>query len=172
AKQWFVTSTATADRLKDEGFLLSPEDCAKAQAGLLKQFEGSLNNLDQLATKSFFFPSLEAYRVYYCLMEGFKKSMEPKLQPGPANDLPQVLRDHFDRANRVMGLGQVEVEVMLVSAFDIQHFAWKKDGWNKAEQLAKDIKAKVEANTKEYNEQQAKKNEAKAKGETFKADKE
>jgi hypothetical protein len=172
AKQWFVTYTATEDRLKEDGFLLSPQDCSSALASLLAQFGGSVTSIDQMATKTYYFPSLETYKQYYCLMEGFKKKVEPLLRPGPANDLPQVLREHFDRANRVMGLGQVEVEVMLISAFDIPHFAWKKDGWTKAEQLAKEIKAKIEENTKEYNEQLAKKNEAKAKGEEYKPEKE
>jgi hypothetical protein len=175
AKQWFVTYTATADRLKDEGHLLSPEDCSKAIATFMKLYETSVNpaeQLTQLATRSYFFPSVETYKQYFCLFEGYKQLIAPKLQPGPANDLPQVLRDHFDRANRIMGLGQVEVEVMLVSAFDIPHFAWKKDGWSWAKKEADSIKAKIEANTKEYNEQQAKRNEAKAKGEDYKPEKE
>jgi hypothetical protein len=175
AKQWYVTSTATEDRLKKDGKLLSPEDCAKSLATLMKTYESSANQLEQLtqlATRSYFFPSVETYRKYYCLFEGFRQLMAPKLEPGPANDLPQALRDHFDRANRIMGLGQVDVEVMLVSAFDTPHFAWKKDGWASAKKTAEDIKAQIEANTKAFNEQQAKKNEAKAKGEEYKAEKE
>lgn len=175
AKQWFVTSISTRDRLQEDGHLLSADDCSKALASMMKLYENSVNQteqLTQLATKSFFFPSLDSYREYYCLFEGFKQLVAPKLQPGPANDLPQVLRDHFDRANRIMGLGQVDVEVLLVAAFDTPHFAWKKDGWTWAKKNAEDIKAKIEANTKAYNEQQAKKNEAKAKGEEFKPEKE
>jgi hypothetical protein len=175
AKQWFVTYNATLDRLKEDGHVLSSEDCSKAIGTLMKQYETSVNpgeQLTQLATRSYFFPSVDAYKQYYCLFEGFKQLVAPKLQPGPANDLPQALRDHFDHANRIMGLGQVEVEVMLVSAFDTAHFAWKKDGWSWAKKTADEIKAKIDANTKEFNEQQAKKNEAKAKGEEYKPEKE
>jgi len=150
--------------------MISSDDCAKALATLLKQFEGSTLNLEQLATKTFYFPSLESYKEYFCMMEGFKHMMEPKLQPGPGGELAQPLREHYDKANRIMGLGQVDVEVLLVSALDIAHFSWKKDGWTWAEKRAKEIKAKIDANTQAFNEQQAKKNEAKAKGEEYKPD--
>jgi hypothetical protein len=170
AKQWYITSTATRDRLEKEGVLLSRDDCGKAMAALLKQFEGSTLNLEQLATKTFYFPSLESYKDYYCMLESFKHMLEPKLQAGPAGDLAQPLREHFDKANRIMGLGQVDVEVLLVSAMDIPHFQWKKDGWAWAEKTSKEIKAKIDANTQAFNEQMAKKNEAKAKGEEYKPD--
>lgn len=75
AKQWFVTSMATADRLQADGHLLSPQDCAKAFAGMVKQYGGQAFNLEQMATKTLYFPSLETYRQYYGLMEGDRKSV-------------------------------------------------------------------------------------------------
>ena len=172
AKQWFVTSWATRDRLEKDGFLPNPADCAalmKARAG---ELENGVYNLESMATTTYYFPSLDTYAEYSCLMEGFKKMVEPQLKPGPAGEAPQVLRDYFDRANRVMGLGQVDVEVMLIAAFDIGHFRWKPDGWNWAKNKAAEIRAQVDANTREYNEERAKILEAKARGKEYTPEKE
>ena len=66
AKQWFVTSIATADRLKADGHQLSAEDCSKALSALVKQY-GSPSYLDQFATKTLNFPSVECFKEYHCL---------------------------------------------------------------------------------------------------------
>jgi hypothetical protein len=161
AKQWFVTSIATRDRETKEGILLSSEDCKAALDEYVKRFLNSYASLEVMATKTLFFPSLETYKDYHCLLEGFQRSVEPKLAPGPGGELAQPLRNYFDRANRIMGLGQVDSEVMLISALDIPHFRWKNDGWNWAEKKANELKAKIDANTLAYNEQKA--NELKAK---------
>jgi hypothetical protein len=172
AKQWFVTSIATRDRLEKDGFLLNAQDCEAAIRAKAAEFEGSNYNLENLAVTTYYFPSLETYREYYCLLEGFKKMNEPKLAPGPGGELSPTLRDYFDRANKVMGLGQVDAEVMLIGAFDIGRFRWKPDGWTWAKKQSSEIYKQVEENTRLYNEQRAKILEAKAKGQEYKPEKE
>jgi hypothetical protein len=172
AKQWFVTSIATHDRLEKEGFLLSPEDCSKLVKAKSSEFEDSIYNLESLATTTYMFPSLESYIEYYCMLEGFTKLSEPKLAPGPAGEMSPALREYFERANRSMGLGQVDVEVMLIGAFDIGKFAWKPDGWNWAKKQSAALYKQIQDNLKEYNEQRAKILEAKAKGTEYKPEKE
>jgi hypothetical protein len=172
AKQWFVTSMATRDRLEKDGFLLSGDDCNAAVTAKAAEFEDSTYNLESLATTTYYFPSLETYRDYFCMFEGFKRMNEPKLKAGPGGELSPTLRDYFERANKVMGLGQVDVEVMLIGAFDISRFRWKKNGWEWAKNKAAEIYKQVDENTKEYNEQRAKVLEAKAKGQEYKPEKE
>ena len=172
AKQWFVTSIATRDRLEKDGFLLNGDDCKAALAAKAGEFENSNYNLENLATSTYSFPSLDTYREYFCLLEGFKKMNEPKLAAGAGGELSQTLRDYFERANKVMGLGQVDVEVMLVGAFDMARFRWKPDGWNWAKTQSAEIYKQVEANTRDYNDQRAKILEAKAKGQEYKPEKE
>ena len=65
---------------------------------------------------TYYFPSVEAFRDYYVMREGYRRLIAPKLEPGPGNELAPVLREYFDRANRVMGLGMVDCEAILVSA--------------------------------------------------------
>jgi hypothetical protein len=172
AKQWFVTSIATHDRLEKDGFLLNPGDCSAALTAREGEFENATFNLETLATSTYYFPSVQTYREYYCMMEGFKKLNEPRLKPGPGGEVAQVLRDYYDRATKIMGLGQIDVEVLLVAAFDIGKFRWKQNGWEWAKNKAAEIYSQVESNTREYNEQRAKILEAKAKAQEYKPEKE
>ncbi len=172
AKQWYVTSIATRDRLVKDNALLSPEDAAKELETLTGGFEGKTITLEQMATKTYFFPSVESFSEYYTLKKGYEKMIAPKLQPGPGGELSPTLREYFDRANRVMGLGMVDCEVLLVSAQDIPRFRWKKDGWKWARQTAQELRAQVDQNLKEYNEQRAKKADAQAQGKEYKPEKE
>lgn len=172
AKQWFVTAWSTRDRLEKEGFLPNRAD----SLALLKTKAGDLQNgiydMEGMATGTYYFPSLDNYADYFWMMEGFRKLAEPQLKPGPAGETPQALRDYFDRANKVMGLGQVDVEVMLVSAFDIGRFRWKPDGWTWAKNKAAEIRAQVDQNTRDYNEERSKILEAKARGTEYTPEKE
>lgn len=172
AKQWFVTAMSTRDRLEKEGFLMSGDECQKLIKDKASEFEDSIYNLESLATSTYMFPSLETYIDYYCMLQGFTKKNEALLKPGPAGELSPTLREYFDRANRCMGLGQVDVEVMLVGAFDIGKFQWKKDGWNWAKKESATLYKQIQDNLKEYNEQRAKILEAKAKGQEYKPEKE
>lgn len=164
AKQWYITSMATADRLKADGALLDEAGRQAAFAELNKQFIGTYYNMEILAVQTYFFPSVETYREYYCLHAGFKKLMEPKLQKQENGDLAQPLRDYLDHSNRIMGLGQIDLDCLLVSAFDIPHFKWKPDGWAKAKKLAQEIKADLDKNLADYNAQRAEIAKAKAEG--------
>ena len=172
AKQWFVTTMATRDRLEKDGGLLSPADCKKSIDEMTKGYEGGSYSLELLATKTYYFPSVENYVEYHCLREGFHKLIAAKLEPGPGGDISPALREYFDRANKVMGLGQVDCEVMLVSAMDMPNFKWKPDGWAKARTLANEVKAQIEQNQKDYNDQRAKAAAAQASGKEYKPEKE
>jgi hypothetical protein len=172
AKEWFVTAWSTRDRLEKDGFLLNAADCEPLVEERGKILQNGKFDLEAMATTTYYFPSLDTWAEYYCMMEGFKKMVEPQLKPGPAGEVPQVLRDHFDRANKVMGLGQVDVEVMLIGAFDVGRFRWKPNGWEWAKNKATEIRAKIDENTRGYNEQRAKVLEAKARGTEYTPEKE
>jgi hypothetical protein len=168
AKQWFVTSMATEDRLREEGALLGEVDCNAALAEYQKQFVGTYITLDILAMLTYYFPSTETFKQHYCMSEGFKKLMEPKLADSPAGDVAQPLRDYLDKGNRILGLGQVDLEAMLIAAFDIPKNKWKKDGWRWAEQKAKDVKAQIDANAAAWEAQKAEEAKVRAEGKEFK----
>jgi hypothetical protein len=108
---------------------------------------------------------------YSALRAGYQHMIAPKLAPGPDNELSLVLREYYERANKVMGLGKIDCEVLLVSAMDFARFRWKKDGWNWARKTAQDLRAQIDQNEKAYKEERAKAAEAQAQGKEFKPDK-
>lgn len=168
AKRWFVTSRATHDRLEKEGALLDAPARAQALAELKKQFEGTYFNIDIMATQTYYFPSTESFLEYHMLLEGYRKKLAPQLVNQENGDISPLLRTHLDTANRIMGLGQVDVEILLVSAFDIPNFQWKTDGWKTAKEKALAIKAKLDANAEAYNAERAKRAQAQAEGKEYK----
>lgn len=172
AKQWYVSVLAVRDRLAKEGALLSDDEGRKAIADLTRGFEGNTITLEQMATKTYFFPSVENFSEYYVLREGYRKLIAPKLAAGPGGELSQVLRDYFEHANRAMGLGMVDCEALLVSAMDMPRFRWKKDGWSWSKKTAQELRAQIDQNLKDYNEQRAAKAAAQAQGKEYKPEKE
>ena len=170
AKQWYVTSIATADRLKADGHLLDENGRKQALADLMKQFAGTYINIEILATQQYAFPSTETYKEYFCLSKGFEALTAPKLVSGPDGALAAPLRDHLDRANRSMGLGQVDVECLLVSAFDIPHFKWKNVTWADTRKKAEGIKAQIDANLAANKAQREAADKARAEGKEFTPD--
>jgi len=144
AKQWCITSRATRDRLASEGGLLSKREAKEALVDLATGLGGATITLEQIATKTYQFPSLESFSEYYTLQKGFERQTASKLADGPNGGLAPALKEHFERANKVMGLGMVDAEVLLVSAMDIPRFRWKKDGWFEARRKAQRLREECE----------------------------
>ncbi len=172
AKRWFVTSMATHDRLEKEDALLDPAARAKALGDLKAQFAGTFFTVDIMATQTYYFPSTETFLAYHMMLEGYRKKIAPQLAQQESGDIAPPLRAHLDKANRIMGLGQVDTEILLVSAFDIPHFKWKPDGWTWARQRAGEIKAQLDDNVAAYNAERAKRAQAQAEGKEYTAEKE
>ncbi|MDZ4771765.1 MAG: hypothetical protein SGI72_01385 [Planctomycetota bacterium] len=168
AKQWFVASMATTDRLKAEGALLDEAGRRQAIADLQKQFVGTYITVDILAMQNYYFPSTESFKEFYALSKGFEKAMEPKLAAGPNGEVAEPLKAHLDRANRVMGLGQIDVDCILVSAFDIPKNRWKPDGFNGAKARADAIKVKLDEHAVAYAAQREGAAKAQSEGKEFK----
>jgi hypothetical protein len=171
AKRWFVTSLAVRDRLERDGSLLDEAACKEELAALKRQFEGTYFNVDILATQTHYFPSTESYTQYFCLSKGFERKVAPSIAPSEAGELAQPLCDHLERANRIIGLGQVDLECMLIAAFDSAKFQWKPDGWRWARREAEGIKREIDAHAVAWNAERVKESEAKAAGREFVPDK-
>jgi hypothetical protein len=135
-KQRFITSIAVRDRLAEDGALLSAAEAKNAVAKWKHRLEVEGRNPGQTATQDEFFPSLESFTEYYLLREGYRRMVAPKLASDRNGALSPTLRGHLDRAARAMGFGMVDSEVLLVSAMDIGHFRWKKNGWTHAHRKA------------------------------------
>lgn len=171
AKAYCIARYATMDRLAKDGNPPTPEDRAKVMADVRKALEGTYLNLDILAMQTQYFPSPETYLEYQTLITAFGRVMAPKLPPGPNGELNPILRKHYDtKASKIMGLGQVEPEVMLVPAFDIENYRWKPDGWATAEREAKAVLARVHENDERFAKQKKEAQQAAAEGKEYKAE--
>lgn len=170
AKAWYVTSMATADRLKADGHLLDEGGRKRAIEDLMKQFVGTYITIDILAQQQLAFPSTETYKEYYAMSKGYEALMAPQITSGPDGALSQPLKDHLDHASRSMGLGQVDAEFLLVSAFDIPNNRWKSTSWADTRKKAEGIKAELEANLAANKAQQEAAEKARADGKEFKPD--
>ncbi len=75
------------------------------------------------------FPSMSAYRNYYRGIESYRTLIKDEF-----NDVN--LGKHMDRVNRLLGLEEVEAEVILLSAYDFTMAEWKENGWETAKERA------------------------------------
>lgn len=152
ARRYLAKVTATRKRLEREGLLASPEQVKAAMQEVTGELQSSLFNLQAVAVTHHQFPSLESYAQYYDLYESWRRHLAPQLASPPEGGLPLALREHLNRANRIMGLAQVNCEVLLVSAFDFPTNRWIEDGWEKARERANWIKQEFDANQVRHTE--------------------
>ena len=85
------------------------------------------------------FPSTEAWAEHKRLMDSYGVRIAEDL------DDAAKLRTILERTNQITGIGKVDVEMLLCSAFDWTKFEWMDDGWAAAEAKANDLKARLEA---------------------------
>lgn len=172
ARHFLALIEATRQRLANEGLLLSEEDQQAFMDEVQAGFGSDIFGLGTVALGAHQFPSVEAYAAYMPLVESYKLSVEPLMERPAEGGLAPALRGHLDHANQVMGLSKVDAEVLLISAFDFDNFAWKQDGWAKARTKAEWLKSEIEKNGVEYAAQRKQRMEAAAAGEDFVPDSE
>lgn len=136
AEAW-VSKTALLEAvLTAQGHYLTDEEFAAAYEEHGKPYEGSPLSLEVIVRNFKGFPSMEAYRTYYRLLESYKRSIGGTLTT-------ETLTGHLPRANRLLGVGSVDLEVILCSAFDFGNKQWIEDGWTKAAEEARTVAAKL-----------------------------
>lgn len=167
ARRFLGLTEATRQRLVAEKKMLSGEALAEKMKAIEESFQSSMFDLHSVAVGSHMFPSVEAYSMYVPLLESYEVAVEPEVATPPEGGLPPALRAHLNKANHVMGLGKVDAEVLLLSAFDFTHFQWKQKGWADAKQRAEQLKSAIEQNQAEYAEYRKARMESAAKGENF-----
>lgn len=165
ARLFLAKVAATRQRMEGEGFLIGPEEAKEAFQEVSNSFSTSPFNLGAVAVNNQQFPSLESYAEYFTLLESWKRHLEPMLAPPPEGGIAQPLRDHLDRANRIMGLAQVDCEVLFIGAFDPATYRWLENGWEKAREEAEWVKAEYDRNAAAYADWRKRRMEAAARGE-------
>ncbi len=167
ARQYLALVAATKQRLAAEGKLLSDEEAEAHFEEVRKSFGSDIFGIGQIALGAHQFPSVESYGAYMPLLEGYRRSVQPLMESPPEGGLSQVLRNHLDFSNQVMGLAKCDAEILLVSAFDFDGFEWIPGGWQTAKQKTEWLKTELEKNSVEFAEFRQQKMEAAAEGKEF-----
>jgi hypothetical protein len=169
AKRFLAKLEASRQRMAGENLLISSEDSRTTMtekdggAG----FQSAQFNIGMVAVGNHQFPSIESYSDYYRILESHRRKIGPSIAAPEEGGIAEPLREHLVRANKIMGLGKVDCEVLLVSAYDFPSNKWIQDGWEMSEEMANWIKDEIERNNQSYAEYRRMRMEAAAAGEDF-----
>jgi len=98
------------------------------------------------------FPSWEAQWMYERMRIAYSDSIAEAIPAEPGDDLGPVLSADFERSNQISGLAKVDVEVLLVTAFDHREFQWKPGGWGEARTRALDLAVTARGGAADWSE--------------------
>ena len=169
AKRFLAKLEASRQRMAGEEFLITSEDSKVTMtekdggAG----FQSAQFNIGMVAVGNHQFPSVESYSDYYRVLESHRRKVEPSIVGPEEGGIAEPLREHLVRANKIMGLGKVDCEVLLVSAYDFPSNKWIEGGWEMSKEKADWIKEEIERNNQSYAEYRRLRMEAAAAGEDF-----
>ena len=166
-KLFLALVTAAQQKLQSEDALIPLEEFRAEMDSVANDMSDSMFSFEFLALESFQFPSVEAYRRHLWLMQSFEKSIAHTLESPKEGKLSPAMAEHLERANNIMGLGKVDAEFLLVSAFDWPNYKWKEDGGAWAEKQANELKAEIDAHLDAIEAYDNAKREAVEKGENI-----
>ncbi|MAB79037.1 MAG: hypothetical protein CMJ89_06745 [Planctomycetes bacterium] len=125
AKKWVVNLTLLEHALRREGVWLSDEQARASNDRIILE-AGSLEAL-QSKVEGRGFPSIGAYLAYRRVGSAFGRLMRDGLSD-------EALAKHHRERLVWIEAGTVDVDVLLLSAYDFEGVSWKPDGWAQAEE--------------------------------------
>jgi hypothetical protein len=130
ATSWFERTITARKALEAAGKYMTDEEFENAYREYTAPYEASPFNMEAVAVSFKKFPSAEHYKAHFRLEESYKHLIENELTS-------ENLQAHVNgRAGNLLGLAKVDVEVILISAYDFQVSAFKENGWEEAGQRA------------------------------------
>lgn len=139
AKRWFVNVMMAESALAEAGFLLTPEETSEIYSAYAEPYKNSFLSIEKIATVIKKFPTLGNYMTYYRLQESFRRFSAEAMTD-------EALEAQGDRkTSYLVSLAKVDVDVILLSAYDFSTKTWKENGWEEAERLAVEVAQKLAA---------------------------
>ncbi|MFT5283876.1 MAG: hypothetical protein ACI8TQ_000026 [Planctomycetota bacterium] len=135
-RMWLAKTVAVRQALEKQGAFMNDKAFDEVWTELESKYAESFIPLEQLVISFKHFPSMSAYRTFYRGAESYRNLIKDEI-----ND--ENLTKHLERANRLMGLEQVDADVILLSAYDFRLARWKDNGWEEAKQRAIDVSSKL-----------------------------
>ncbi len=133
AKQWIVNTRLLREDLEESGLWLSPEEAAAKYAEHSDPYKDSMFSQERMALVIKRYPSIRAYKELRRIYDSFQQKIQSELTP-------ENLKAFADKRTRALiGQAQVDVDVILLSAYDFKREAWLANGWQEAERRAQEV---------------------------------
>lgn len=171
AKMFLALMAATEDKLRETGNMPDEDEFQEHIDYLREQSAQSMFPFDFLALYGHEFPSIESFVDHYRLLTGYRKLIDEDLAFEEGGKVSEAMMAHLPETNTIVGLSRVDVEILLVSAFDFLNNVWIKDGWAKAEKRANEIKAEIDAHIAAIVADQIERRAAAERGENYEGEK-
>ncbi|MEW6072207.1 MAG: hypothetical protein AB1726_06360 [Planctomycetota bacterium] len=139
AKQWLVNTTILRQALEESGFLMSPEEAAAIFEEQAAPYRESLFSIEKMALTVKKYPTLGMYKTYQRLYESFQRQIAAEITDEALDE--QGRR----RTAAIVSFATVDVDIILLSAYDFQKKQWIEDGWEKAKARATEVSEKLVA---------------------------
>ncbi len=137
AKQWLVNTTLVKQALEESGHLLGRDDALAIWEEQAEPYKDSLFSLEKLSISIKKYPTLGMWLTYHRLYESFKLQRVEEMTD-------EVLdQQGIDRTAAIVSLAPADIDIILLSAYDFENKAWKKDGWQKAAERAREVAQKL-----------------------------
>ncbi len=143
SKKWLVNVTLAKQALEKAGAWLTDEEYAQVYAEVHDPYKDSPFSLERVAVNYRKFPSVTDYRTYFRIYSSFKKMVKDDLTE-------EALQGQLERLNLLLA-GQIDCDIILISAYDFPQRRWKENGWAEAAQRTQQV-AKELAEGKPWDE--------------------
>jgi hypothetical protein len=146
AKQWILSMRLLREDLEKDGLWLDPQAAAAKYEEHSAPFKGQMFSQENIALAFKKFPTLRAYRDFRWAYDSFRQKIQAELTP-------ENLSAFAERRTRaLLGQSTVDVDVILLSAFDFKTQRWKPQGWADARRRAQETAQAIAANPSKWDE--------------------
>ncbi len=139
AKQWIVNVRLLREDLERSSSWLSDEEAAMKYAEHSDPYKDSMFSQERIALVIKRYPSIRAYKELRRIYDSFQQKIQSELTP-------ENLKAFAEKRTRALiGQGLVDVDVILLSAYDFKRQMWKANGWQEAERRAQEVAKAIAA---------------------------
>ncbi len=133
AKLWFAKTLVIRQGLEASGHYMTDEEFEQSYFEHTDPYKDSPFSIPAVAVSFKKFPSEDAYKEHYRLAESYKKMIESEITD-------ESLAAHNEtRTKNLLGLAKVDVEIILISAYDFKKSAFQPNGWEEAKKRAVNV---------------------------------
>lgn len=133
AKLWLINMTLIQNALEAEGDWLTAEEAAASYLEYSAPYQDSLFSIERLALAIKKFPNIGAYQEYRRAYDSYARMIADELNPENLRSFGE------ERTKKLIGQSHVDVDVILLSAFDFKKRSWQPGGWEEAGQRANEV---------------------------------